>query len=110
MPRVARVVVEGIAYHVTQRGNRREDIFFEDEDRQKYLQWLQEYSSNHNLKIWAYCLMTNHIHLIVVPQNGNSLEKVMRPLHMRYAQHINRKKGWSGHLWQGRFFSIHYEL
>ena len=106
MPRIARAVVEGIPYHVTQRGNRREDIFFEDEDRKKYLEWLLEYSDKHGLKIWAYCLMTNHVHFIVVPQNNRDiLERVMRPLHMRYAQYINNKKGWSGHLWQGRYFS-----
>ena len=67
MPRIARAVIEGIPYHVTQRGNRREDIFFEDEDRKKYLEWLLEYSDKHGLKIWAYCLMSNHVHLIVIP-------------------------------------------
>ncbi|MBI4757511.1 MAG: transposase, partial [Chloroflexi bacterium] len=92
-------------YHVTQRGNRREDIFFDDEDRQKYLEWLLEYSGKHGLKIWAYCLMTNHVHLIAVLQERDSLEGVMRPLHTRYAQYVNRKNRWSGHLWQGRFFS-----
>jgi len=105
MPRIARAVIEGIPYHVTQRGNRREDIFFEDEDRKKYLTWLLEYSDKHGLKIWAYCLMSNHVHFIVVPQNRDTLERVMRPLHMRYAQYINSKNGWSGHLWQGRYFS-----
>jgi putative transposase len=106
MPRIARAVVEGIPYHVTQRGNRREDIFFEDENRKKYLEWLLEYSDKHGLKIWAYCLMTNHVHFIVVPHNNrDTLERVMRPLHMRYAQYINNKKRWSGHLWQGRYFS-----
>jgi len=105
MPRIARAVVEGVPYHVTQRGNRREDTFFDDEDRQKYLEWLPEYSGKHGLKIWAYCLMTNHVHLIAVPQKRDSLERVMRPLHTRYAQYINRKNRWSGHLWQGRFFS-----
>lgn len=71
----------------------------------KYFEWLKEYSGKYGLKIWAYCLMTNHVHLVVVPRDRESLERVMRPLHMRYAQHINRLRGWSGHLWQGRFFS-----
>jgi putative transposase len=74
MPRVARAVVEGVPYHVTQRGNRREDIFFGDEDRQKYLEWLLEYSGKQGLKIWAYCLMTNHIHLVAVPQKRDPRE------------------------------------
>lgn len=105
MPRIARAVIEAIPYHVTQRGNRREDIFFDDVDRKKYFEWLKEYSGKYGLKIWAYCLMTNHVHLVVVPGDRDSLERVMRPLHMRYAQHINRSRGLSGHLWQGRFFS-----
>ena len=105
MPRISRAVIEGLPYHITQRGNRRADIFFDDADREKYLEWLSEYSNKHDLKILAYCLMTNHIHLVVVPKYTNSLSKVMRPLHMRYAQYINHKKDWVGHLWQGRFFS-----
>lgn len=105
MPRISRAVAEGLPYHVTQRGNRRGDVFYEDKDRQKYLEWLLKYSREKGLKIWAYCLMTNHIHLVVVPEKADSLEKVLRPLHMRYAQYMNRKKSWSGHLWQGRFFS-----
>ncbi|MEW6621292.1 MAG: transposase [bacterium] len=72
-----------IPYHVTQRGNRREDIFFGDEDRKRYLEWLKVYSERHGLKIWAYCLMTNHIHLVVVPCHKDSLEKTMRSLHTR---------------------------
>lgn len=105
MPRISRAVVEGVPYHVTQRGNRKEEVFFDDEGRKKYLEWLREYSQKHGLKIWAYCLMTNHVHLVVVPNYRDSLEKVLRPLHMRYAQYVNKERGWSGHLWQGRFFS-----
>jgi len=105
MPRLARNVFSGIPHHVTQRGNRREDVFFSDEDRQIYLTWLKEYSQKHSLEVLAYCLMTNHVHLVVVPKTEKSLQEVLKPLHMRYAQRINRKKGWKGHLWQGRFFS-----
>ncbi|MEW6618457.1 MAG: transposase [bacterium] len=101
MPRVARIMIENIPYHVPQRGNRREDIFFGDEDRKKYLEWLKVYSERYGLKIWAYCLMTNHIHLVVVACHKDSLEKTMRSLHTRYAIHINRSRDWSGHLWQG---------
>jgi len=90
---------------VTQRGNRREDIFFSDEDREAYLSWLKEYSEKHQVEILAYCLMTNHIHLVAVPLVEDGLQRVLKPLHMRYAQRINRERGWKGHLWQGRFFS-----
>jgi len=105
MPRIARPVFAGIPHHITQRGNRRENVFFDDEDRAVYLEWLREYSAKHDLQILAYCLMTNHIHVVAVPESDASLQNVFRPLHTRYAQRINRARGWKGHLWQGRFFS-----
>ena len=73
--------------------------------RDQYLAWLKEYCHKHHVSILAYCLMTNHTHLIVVPKKADALQKAFKPLHMRYAQYMNRQKGWSGHLWQGRFFS-----
>ena len=105
MPRLARNVFPGIPHHITQRGNRREDIFFSEEDRLIYLQWLGEYCQKHKVEILAYCLMTNHIHLILKPSNGDGLQRVLKPLHMRYAQRVNKANGWKGHLWQGRYFS-----
>ena len=105
MPRVARTVFAGLPHHITQRGNRREDVFFRDEDREAYLDWLGDYCRRHEVEILAYCLMTNHIHLVAVPVHEDSLRGALKPLHMRYAQHINRQRHWSGHLWQGRFFS-----
>lgn len=105
MPRIARAVIPGIAHHVTQRGNRREDIFFEDADRQRYLQLLLEYSTKHGLKILAYCLMTNHVHLVCIPEKAPTFGMVFRPLDLRYTQHINFKLGMTGRLWQGRPFS-----
>ncbi|MDH5216701.1 MAG: transposase [Gammaproteobacteria bacterium] len=105
MPRLARNVFAGIPHHITQRGNRREDIFFTDEDRYAYLAWLKEYCREHRVDVLAYCLMTNHIHLVLVPSEEDGLSRVLKPLHMRYAQRINKAKGWKGHLWQGRYFS-----
>jgi putative transposase len=105
MPRQARTVFRGLPHHITQRGNRRDDVFFSDEDRITYLTWLAEYCQAFEVDVLAYCLMTNHIHLVAVPANEDSLQCVLRPLHMRYAQRINRARGWKGHLWQGRFFS-----
>jgi putative transposase len=105
MPRIARVVIPGVPHHVTQRGNRRDDIFFEDADRQRYLQLLLEYSVKHGLKILAYCLMTNHVHLVCIPERADTLASVFRPLDMRYAQHFNWSRHISGRLWQGRPFS-----
>jgi len=105
MPRQARIVFPNIPHHITQRGNRREDVFFTDNDRKQYLDWLKEYSKEHKVEILAYCLMTNHIHIIAVPTRGDGLERVLKPLHMRHTQRINRVKGRMGHLWQGRYFS-----
>ncbi len=105
MPRLARNVFPDIPHHITQRGNRREDVFFTDEDRLIYLEWLQLYCEKYDVSILAYCLMTNHVHLVLTPHSVNGLQQVLKPLHMRYSQHINKIKGWKGHLWQGRFFS-----
>jgi len=105
MPRQARIVFPNVPYHITQRGNRREDVFFSEEDRLRYLAWLKDNCDKYGVEILAYCLMTNHVHIVVVPPTESSLQQALRPLHTRYAQYINRKKGWKGHLWQGRFFS-----
>ena len=105
MPRLARTVFAGIPHHVTQRGNRREDVFHTDEDYQVYLEWLNHYCKKHQLQILAYCLMTNHVHIVAVPGDVKSLQLVLKPLHMRYAQRINRIRKWNGHFWQGRYFS-----
>ena len=105
MPRLARTVCARVPHHVTQRGNRRETVFFTDDDRQAYLGWLQDYAEKHEVEVLAYCLMSNHIHLVAVPKTEDGLQGTLKPLHMRYAQRINRTRGWKGHLWQGRFFS-----
>ena len=105
MPRVARHVFPTIAHHITQRGNRREDVFFCDDDKQLYLEWLTDYCLKYHVTILSYCLMDNHVHLVLIPETEDGLQKVLKPLHMRYAQYINKHHGWTGHLWQGRFFS-----
>ena len=72
MPRLARTVFAGLPHHITQRGNRREDVFFLDEDREVYLAWLQHYCSIYKVHILAYCLMTNHVHLMLPAFNAAS--------------------------------------
>src|SRR3989338_9323170 len=110
MPRIARIVVPGHAYHITQRGNYRRKIFRNDKDRSKYLSWIGEYSHRFHLSIIAYCLMDNHVHFIVRPRKEESLAKVFSAAHMRYAQYYNRERKASGHLWQGRvFFFLLYD-
>jgi len=103
--RIARVVVPGIAYHVVQRGVRRMDVFFSDDDREQYLSFLSEAASKHALEFLAWCLMSNHAHFVVVPHSVRSLAVVFGEAHRRYTRMVNFREGWRGHLWQERFHS-----
>lgn len=105
MPRAARVVIPEVPHHVTQRGNRRGTVFFDDDERLAYLGLLRVYAARHSVEVLAYCLMTNHAHLVVVPSTADGLHRVLKPLHMLHAQRVNRTRDWKGHLWQGRYFS-----
>jgi len=106
MPRIARVVVPGIPHHITQRGNRRQTTFFGDEDYRFYREVLADWCSRCVVKIWAYCLMPNHVHLIAVPKSEDGLRRAIGEAHKRYSSRINSREGWRGHLWQGRFSSF----
>jgi len=105
MPRIGRAVAVGFPHHITQRGNYGQRVFESDEDYLRYLEWLQQYSQKYALKMWAYCLMSNHVHFIAVPMEDDALAKTFNTLHMRYSQYANLKQNNRGHLWQGRFFS-----
>jgi putative transposase len=105
MPRSARITAPGLVYHVTHRGNRRGDVFFDREDREFYLRWLAGAARRHAIEVWAYCLMTNHVHLLVKGLRHDSLGLAMRELQGRYARRINDSRKWSGHLWANRFYS-----
>lgn len=105
VPRIPRFVCAGLPHHVTQRGNHRAQVFFSDADYQTYLALLREYTVRHEVAVLAYCLMPNHVHLVLVPRAKESLPLSLRHVHVRYAQRINREKGWKGHLWQGRYFA-----
>ena len=106
MPRFRRLVVPGYPHHVTQRGVRRQTVFFEESDYKTYLRLAVELLDGSDLSFWAYCLMPNHIHAIVVPGESASLAKFFAQLHRRYARRTNKKHEWRGHLWQERFFSV----
>lgn len=105
MSRVARIVAPGFAHHITQRGNRKMDVFETDDDRLAYLRFLKKYATRHNLSMYAYCLMTNPIHLIAAPGDEASLGKALRDAHTVYATRFNTRASLSGHVWQGRFYS-----
>jgi len=105
MPRIARAVATNHPHHITQRGNYRQTVFETDKDYKQYLEWLKIYSEKYGLELWAYCLMKNHVHFVCVPKRKDSLALTFNTLHMRYAQHINRRRKVHGHLWQGRFYS-----
>ncbi|MCK4245286.1 MAG: transposase [Candidatus Omnitrophica bacterium] len=105
MPRTARIVGAGYLHHIIQRGNNRQAVFFDDEDRRVYLKLLKKYTDECNCKIKAYCLMNNHIHLLLIPQHDNSLSKTMQKLSLRYTQYINSKYKRTGRLWECRFHS-----
>jgi len=106
MARIPRVVLPGVPHHVTQRGACRLTVFLDEHDYQTYLGLLAEQTAHHRVEIWAYCLMPNHVHLIAVPRDRLGLSRALGEAHRRYAERINRRQGWRGHLWQERFWSF----
>lgn len=106
MARMARVVAEGMPHHITQRGNRRQQTFFSDDDYKAYIELMAEWCGEYEVDIWAYCLMPNHIHLVAVPSKAENLRLAIGEAHRRYTRRINFSKGWRGHLWQERFSSF----
>jgi len=106
MSRLARLVIPGYPHHVTQRGNRRAQTFFEDGDYALYESLLHEAAEKSAAEIWCYCLMPNHVHIIIVPSDGDGLRRTFADAHRRYTGYINARMRVTGHLWQGRFGSV----
>jgi putative transposase len=105
MARLPRVVIAKVPHHVTQRGNARGFILHCDADRNVYLQLLREDMLRSNVTALGYCLMSNHVHLVLVPHKADGLAKALKHAHGRYASYWNAAHRSSGHLWQGRFHS-----
>jgi putative transposase len=105
MPRRTRIILPGQLYHVTQRGNYKQNIFEEEKDRAFYLRLIQEYSQKYGNDILAFCLMNNHVHFIIKPLSDDSLSGIFCRAHQRYSFYFNGKKNLKGHLWQERFYS-----
>jgi putative transposase len=99
------MVYPGVPHHVIQRGNRKQTIFFDDSDRRAYLRLIGGAFARYGTTCLAWCLMDNHVHLILVPATGDGLRAPLASVHTAYAQRINRARALSGHLFQGRFAS-----
>lgn len=106
MARMARVVVPGYPHHVTQRGNRRQKTFFNAADYRYYIELMAEFSIAAATQVWAYCMMPNHVHLVMVPDRESGLREALGEAHRRYTRYVNFREGWRGHLWQERFHSF----
>ncbi|MFH1778621.1 MAG: transposase [Candidatus Omnitrophota bacterium] len=106
MPRSARILLENVCYHIISRGNQKQDIFLECSDYEVYLKLLAKYKVKYRFKLYGYCLMTNHIHLIIEPKAPQELPKIMQGLNQSYTVWFNEKYNKVGHLWQNRFKSM----
>jgi len=105
MARLARLVIPGLPHHVTQRGNRRQQVFFSDDDYRAYIDLLAAYTQAAGVAVWAWCLMPDHVHLMLVPARADGLRAALGEAHRRYSRRVNFRAGWRGYLWQGRFAS-----
>jgi putative transposase len=106
MARLPRVVIPGIPHHVTQRGNGRHLTFFEQADYALYLDLLAAAAARAHAEVWAYCLMPNHVHIVLTPSDEDGLWRTFGELHRRYTGYINARARTTGHLWQGRYGSV----
>ena len=106
MPRRARLVIPEMPHHLIQRGNRNQKVFFSDQDKRDYLEFMKEFALKAGLTFWAYCLMDNHVHFITVPKTPESLARGFGEAHRHYTRMIHLRENWRGYLWQGRFSSF----
>jgi putative transposase len=106
MTRLARLAVAGLPHHVTQRGNRRYAIVFQDGDHEIYRDLLAEQTRKAGVEVWAYCLMPNHVHLILTPKQADAMGRAVGETHRRYTNFIGARGRWTGHLFQSRFASV----
>jgi len=106
MARMARTVIPGIPHHVIQRGVRRLEVFQSDDDYNTYLDLISKSCKKAGTEVWAYCLMSNHVHLILVPTSEDGLRASLGDAHRQYTRLINFRERCRGHLWQERFHSF----
>ena len=101
-----RLVVPNCPHHVTQRGNRKMRTFFCEADYRAYAELVAETKRKSSVEVWAYCMMPNHVHFVIVPKESDGISRFMQHSHRRYARQINQREDWRGHLWQERYFSV----
>jgi len=106
MARMARTVIAGVPHHVIQRGVRRIDVFHSDVDYNLYIDLISKSCKKAGTEVWAYCLMSNHVHLVLVPSSAEGLRVSLGEAHRQYTRHVNLREGCRGHLWQERFHSF----
>ncbi len=106
MPRIARGLVDGFVYHVLNRGNGGQKVFHKDQDYEAFIDLMKKAKARYAVKIFAYCLMPNHFHMVVVPIQAEELNKGMQWLMTSHVRRYHRRYGTSGHIWQGRFKSF----
>ena len=106
MARLARVVVPNLPHHVTQRGNGRQCVFFSNDDYRLYCDLLTFHCAAAAVEIWAWCLMPNHVHLVLKPADVDGLRRALAPVHRHYAGVQNARQKRTGHFWQGRFGTV----
>ena len=105
MSRIARIALTGVPYHITQRGNGRQQVFFHSADYRLYLDLLAHHAQAVDLRLWAYCLMPNHVHLVARPERPESMACALGRTHASYARYFNLQRRSCGHVWQARYFS-----
>ena len=106
MPRIGRILPEEGLLHILARGNNRQQIFRYNVDYKVYLQFLKKYKQENDIAVYHYCIMQNHVHIIVAINPGSSLSRFEKQLNLSYFQYFSRKYEYDGHLWQGRFKSL----
>lgn len=105
MSRQARVVIPDVPLYVTQRGNRKENLFYDDLDKEYYIKCFMYYKKKYRVKLYAWCLMDNHVHFIVEPTNKKGLSKLFGALNTKYVKYFNKKYEMNGRLFGDRFYS-----
>jgi putative transposase len=105
MPRMGRIVLPDFPHHIVQRGHDRNVVFASESDYQYYLDTLAEFKSTYDVKVFSFCLMTNHVHLLLMPSDNKGLGLLMKRLAGRQTRYRNKLEGRSGTLWESRYKS-----